>query len=396
MVNIVQVKPFQAKECSLDRVRNIFQQNYQECRIDLENIRSIPHHGQTSQLTSCDVVIREDLDGSINIINVIVKTLEEKETRNGFGVKCQFTRFMTREVLFYTKLFPNIIKDNICNKSAQNIVPKCYYGITNENCANTGCFLPHFARNNRGGESGILVLEDLTKRFPNVTIIEKSQLLDKEHLECALTALAHLHGVSFKWVEKTRHFKENFGSLESILKYDSWYLSFCFKTIFKLIRKMLAEFLLNRKENKSRIDRLDRFLKDEALNLIDAMWFNKRRHQLETLTHGDFWASNLLYRYNDAGKPIETFIVDFQHVAIGSPFRDILSLVYSSTTSEFRAKHMDGLLKHYFKHFQRYSRYQNSFDLFYQYFCKDRKFGFVWGLYIVSVGNLRSVFYRKI
>ena len=85
-------------------------------------------------------------------------------------------------------------------------------------------------------------------------------------------------------------------------------------------------------------------------------------------------------------------MVDFQHVGIGDPIRDIFSLIYSSTTSSFRFKHMEMLLRGYFSQFQKYfTGYcfmsRCNFDMFYENCLSYRKFGFVWGLYITSVGK---------
>ena len=174
---------------------------------------------------------------------------------------------------------------------------------------------------------------------------------------------------------------------------DNWFLSFCFKTIFKLIRKMLITFLQNRKENPDLIEKLDNFMKNEAFDVLNDVWSNNHKTKFDTLVHGDFWAANILFGYTKERLPNQALVVDFQQVGIGNPMRDIISLIYTSTTSSFRYKHFNSLLKTYYSQFQRYfAGYffmtPCSYEVFYQQFLKHRKFGFVWGLYIVCVGTI--------
>ena len=122
-------------------------------------------------------------------------------------------------------------------------------------------------------------------------------------------------------------------------------------------------------------------------NILFYLWT-----RFDTLVHADFWASNILFQYDAENQPSNAVMVDFQHVGIGDPIRDIFSLIYSSTTSSFRFKHMEMLLRGYFSQFQKYfTGYcfmsRCNFDMFYENCLSYRKFGFVWGLYITSVGK---------
>ena len=82
--------------------------------------------------------------------------------------------------------------------------------------------------------------------------------------------------------------------------------------------------------------------------------------------------------------------MDWQHVSRGSPVRDILSLLYTSTTPAFRHRHQDTLLRRYHAVLQPYLQSPWPYEEFHQHYLANRKFGFVWGLYIVSVGNKKT------
>ena len=107
--NFVQVKPYQHP--FLEEIRSIFQENYFGCKIDLENIRHFPHTGFRSELTCVDVVVTGN-DGSTTVVSSIVKTMKPKNRAapTRLILKCCHTRFLSREVAFYTTLLPQIAK----------------------------------------------------------------------------------------------------------------------------------------------------------------------------------------------------------------------------------------------------------------------------------------------
>ena len=68
-----------------------------------------------------------------------------------------------------------------------------------------------------------------------------------------------------------------------------------------MMRKMLVEFLENRKESPEVVESMDVFMKVEAFKVMDEMWSNKKKSRLDTLVHGDFWAANILFSHDRQG-----------------------------------------------------------------------------------------------
>ena len=245
----------------------------------------------------------------------------------------------------------------------------------------------------------MLVLEDLTRRRDQVTVgLEREALMDLRHVEAALESLAHFHGSSWRWrmsgLSASSPGKEN-PQLRELqrLHTDSCFLEFCFKTIFRMIRKMLRTFLENRKEDSLFVSRLDDFMKNEIFKVMKVMWSNKNPSKYDTLVHGSFWSSNILFQYpSKEGVPDKALLVDFQQIGLGDPCRDILSLLYTNTTAAFRAKHTDTLLKNYFNTLRQYFKGfffmgSSNYQEFSQKFSSCRRFGLAWGLYMICVGN---------
>ena len=218
--SILKVKP--CNDYSMEQLKTVFEQNYCGCRVDLENIRTVPHGGYNSELTLVDVVVSDSLDGAITTVSALVKTLNDKNKKSGLAFRCHWTRFMTREVVFYTKILPSIFQDNfgkycqaliinaqnlhncifIGNETLSKIVPKCFFGFTNHSSSNryTSCCIPWISSVSKSDEAGILVLEDLTKREgQHITSLNKNEYLDYDHVQVALVSLAHIHGCAWRW-----------------------------------------------------------------------------------------------------------------------------------------------------------------------------------------------------
>ena len=107
--NIVQVKPYQHP--FLEEIRSVFKENYFGCKIDLENVRHLPHSGFRSELTCVDVVVTGH-HGTTSVVSSIVKTMKTKNRAapTRLLLKCCHTRFLSREVAFYTTFLPQIAK----------------------------------------------------------------------------------------------------------------------------------------------------------------------------------------------------------------------------------------------------------------------------------------------
>ena len=103
-MKLVTVRPYQ--DSLLENLRTVLSRHYTHCGI--ENVRDFPHGGQNSDIKLVDLVIR-DKDIS-HTVTALVKTVNLTGSHRLVG--CQLTRFMTREVLFYTEIFPSILRDS--------------------------------------------------------------------------------------------------------------------------------------------------------------------------------------------------------------------------------------------------------------------------------------------
>ncbi|PNF27730.1 hypothetical protein B7P43_G12794 [Cryptotermes secundus] len=74
--------------------------------------------------------------------------------------------------------------------------------------------------------------------------------------------------------------------------------------------------------------------------------FLKPREPFLTLTHGDLWAKNIMFRYSK-DEPVSVKFLDFQTCRYGSPALDINYFLYTSTTSSVRERYRDDFIRTY-------------------------------------------------
>lgn len=73
----------------------------------------------------------------------------------------------------------------------------------------------------------------------------------------------------------------------------------------------------------------------------------------KTLTHGDLWMNNMLFRYPKGSKvPNHCCLLDYQTLRYHYPSFDALLVLYYNTTRSFREKYRKELLRYYFDCFQ--------------------------------------------
>lgn len=79
------------------------------------------------------------------------------------------------------------------------------------------------------------------------------------------------------------------------------------------------------------------------------------REPFACVVHTDFWVNNMMFAYDEHGRPDRLKMVDFQLTEVGSPASDLVFFVYSSADAAALA-HVDGLLREYHAELLRYAR----------------------------------------
>lgn len=187
-------------------------------------------------------------------------------------------------------------------------------------------------------EFGVILMEDLRPHgFKNVNRLEG---FDMEHTKSTLKKLAQWHAASAVRVETKGQYPKIVAN--GIFTEDFLQIM---QEISNSSRELYMECVRTYEGHEEYYDSLQRSREnffDEFCSLlkIDPNEFN-------VLNHGDFWANNIMFQHDDAGKLKETYFIDFQLTRYGSPINDLYTLLLSSTNLDIKLKHFDYFIKYY-------------------------------------------------
>lgn len=77
----------------------------------------------------------------------------------------------------------------------------------------------------------------------------------------------------------------------------------------------------------------------------------KSKNIWKTFTHGDFWVSNILFRHEPNGKPVDVKFVDFQVANYDAGLKDVSHFLFGSCNTEVVTHSFDELLIIYYETF---------------------------------------------
>ena len=104
------VQPYQ--HSAVEQLKTLFRLHYSDSGVELANITDFPHHGQNSDIKLVELV-RTDLT-SRHSVSAIIKTINLTDRHRLVG--CHLSRFLTREVIFYTKILPSVLSESESKK----------------------------------------------------------------------------------------------------------------------------------------------------------------------------------------------------------------------------------------------------------------------------------------
>ncbi|XP_011060289.1 PREDICTED: uncharacterized protein LOC105149522 [Acromyrmex echinatior] len=184
----------------------------------------------------------------------------------------------------------------------------------------------------------LLVIEDLAPL--GFRLADRSSGFDLAHSVLALRGLARFHAASVALCEKEPKQKEMY--LKGIFHKQH---PPEMKNIFIKSTKALADEIANWPEVKKYSEKIAK-LSDHIYQIgINASKLFE--DEFNVINHGDFQMNNILFKYNNNGKPIDYILVDFQMCVYTSPAFDLLCFLNSSTSFDVIEYKKDVLLSEY-------------------------------------------------
>ncbi|XP_017007408.2 uncharacterized protein [Drosophila takahashii] len=184
------------------------------------------------------------------------------------------------------------------------------------------------------------IFEDLSAQ--NYVGADRNKGVNMEHMRVSLRKLAELHAASVIYKDRNGSYHPDFE--HGFTKKDN-------------LKHSVSGFETKAPDYKAamRTWGMDgRYLKNfptteqygklclEALN-VDPQDFN-------VLTHGDFSASNILYKYDDYGSLCGALLLDFQICKWASPAQDLLMMITLSAEKDLRVREFDNFIRIYWEY----------------------------------------------
>lgn len=200
--------------------------------------------------------------------------------------------------------------------------PKCYRTVDIEN-------------------NECLLLEDLCNGGFS-TVNGRTNEVTADHVRLVLKTIAKFHAISFALKDQhIEKFKELTANLNEV------FISRANNTLrFYLNNQSAFVFEAVANENDL-LAKVKEFYKREAVDWAADCIDIDITGPASVISYGDVWQNNIMFKYNDDGKPIEASFLDWQAVRQCSPVIDIAFFIFCCTTKELRDMHYDEFLHIY-------------------------------------------------
>lgn len=164
--------------------------------------------------------------------------------------------------------------------------------------------------------------------------------MDSHHAKIALSALARYHALGIAMKNKRPDFFKKSISKGQILGMDFFRLNYAYD-----------ELLKNFKGTPCFSKHMD-IIESCISNMTDGRTFKILPNEpWATITHGDFWVNNILFRKDEFGNVADVKLIDYQFYLYASPVRDLPYFLFGSLDETTMTDHFDELLDVYFENF---------------------------------------------
>nr|XP_003704346.1 PREDICTED: uncharacterized protein LOC100878674 isoform X1 [Megachile rotundata]XP_012142850.1 PREDICTED: uncharacterized protein LOC100878674 isoform X1 [Megachile rotundata]XP_012142851.1 PREDICTED: uncharacterized protein LOC100878674 isoform X1 [Megachile rotundata] len=183
-----------------------------------------------------------------------------------------------------------------------------------------------------------LVMEDLSTL--GFRMANRQVGFDMDHTLLALRGLARLHAASVALCEKEPKQKQRYNNGMFSYHYPEVMKNFMITTLTALADEIETWPELG----KTYADKFRTFVPYAYSKGVAAVKRNDK--EFNVINHGDAWVNNMMFRYDDNGKPIQHIFVDFQLCLYTSPAVD-LNYFMAINLSDDVQQHKEELLEDY-------------------------------------------------
>ncbi|KAM7362722.1 uncharacterized protein ACRADG_013291 [Cochliomyia hominivorax] len=283
--------------------------------INVENFTPIAAIPPGENFTSVMLRIHMDLtmkDGSTKHKTYILKTMLDND--KGGEVINNLPLFPKEREMYgkYLPAFEELYKSIDWNIK---LAPKCWFTEQKDERIN-------------------FVFEDLNEM--NYVNVNRLEGCDMEHMKRTLRKLAEFHAASTVYKERNGEYPKEFqtGFVDPEVGAD--YQKNMFKTKMNDYKKAMQQWGL---------EEVEKYLKE--FPSCEQYWncclntLQQKSNYFNVLNHGDFWTSNVMFKYTPKGDVNDLIFLDYQFCKWGSPAEDLLFFITISAAHDIRIKEFD-------------------------------------------------------
>ncbi|XP_068230086.1 uncharacterized protein [Palaemon carinicauda] len=189
-----------------------------------------------------------------------------------------------------------------------------------------------------------IYFEDLRAR--DFKMFDRRKGMDKDHVDLVMKEIARMHSASYLLMSK---FEEGETATTKYKFLEKDWLTFLpdgkdlFLPMFQAEVDTGVMMLEKVGGYETAIDWMKSF-RSEVKDVLGGQMCSKK---FNSICHGDCWNNNILFRYNEEGRPIEVMLVDLQLCREASLATDLNYFLFTSLTGDVRKPHFDYFMSLY-------------------------------------------------
>ncbi|XP_012228832.1 uncharacterized protein [Linepithema humile] len=183
-----------------------------------------------------------------------------------------------------------------------------------------------------------IVIEDLTPL--GFRMADRLAGLDLDHCLLAIRGLAKFHASSVAVCEQDPSQKQTYRRGMFSHEHPTEMRAFFYMAI-----KTLADEITKWPEVSRYAEKISKFT--EHIYRVGAEISKPSEDEFNVINHGDCWVNNMLFKYDNGGKPIDHIFVDFQLCVYASPALDIHYFLSTSPSPDVIENSKSVLLNEY-------------------------------------------------
>ncbi|XP_050696772.1 uncharacterized protein LOC126985666 [Eriocheir sinensis] len=222
-------------------------------------------------------------------------------------------------------------------------------GIGQEPLRMANCYGTHY-----GMSEEVILLGDL--RPDGFKMFDRKKGMDAAHTNLTLRELARLHAAStLVQAKMTEPIEEKYPFIKKdfVCVYEN-----PDKQDEDLEQMMGTVFYTNMKTGMAMAQKINGYekvvdwLKKHARQTNDLLKkCLKSTSDFNVVCHGDCWNNNILFKYDESGKPVDVRLLDLQICRKASLATDLNYLLYSSLEGQVRKNNLEAFMKTYYESF---------------------------------------------